>query len=319
VHFGLGTATLVDLRVTYLDGTAVTIPNLNSRRTLILKGSTVLDAPQAPQGLTAGVLGTLVTFNWSPPSGGGAVSQYVLEAGSAPGLANLATVALGNRTSFSVNAPAGVYYVRLRATNYAGTSVASNEVVVRLGGACSAPPTAPSSFSAQISGLGVTFNWVGTSSQEPTTAYVLEVGSVSGAANLATVQTANTSFSAVGPPGLYYTRVRARNACGVSPPSNEVVVQLGCQGPPGTPTGLSAMVNGSAVTLDWSAGPGQTPDRYILEVGLTPAATNFVFDTGSTATALSTSAPAGTYYARIRARNSCGTSGVSNEVMVVVQ
>jgi hypothetical protein len=160
---------------------------------------------------------------------------------------------------------------------------------------------------------------VGTSSQEPTTAYVLEVGSGSGAANLATVQTANTSFSAVGPPGLYYTRVRARNACGVSPPSNEVVVQLGCQGPPGTPTGLSAMVNGSAVTLDWSAGPGQAPDRYILEVGLTPGATNFVFDTGSTATALSTSAPAGTYYARIRARNSCGTSGVSNEVMVVVQ
>ena len=317
VHFGLGAHTVVDLRVTYLDGTVVSVHDVDSRRKLILKGSTVLAPPQAPQALTAGVLGTQVSFNWGSPAGGGAISQYVLEAGTAPGLSNLASIALGNRTSFAVNAPAGVYYVRVRATNYAGASAASNEVVVPLGGACSAAPSAPSSFSAQVSGLRVTFNWVGVSS-EPTTAFVLEVGAGPGLADLTAFQTTDTSFSAVGPPGRYYTRINARNACGLSPPSNEVVVQLGCQSAPSSPTGLSATVNGSAVTLNWSAGAGEAVDRYILEVGLAPGATNFVIDTQNPATALSASAPAGTYYVRVRGRNSCGTSGVSNQVQVVV-
>jgi hypothetical protein len=28
------------------------------------------------------------------------------------------------------------------------------------------------------------------------------------------------------PPGIYYARVRAKNACGVSPPSNEIMVTV---------------------------------------------------------------------------------------------
>ncbi len=277
----------------------------------------VLAPPHAPQGFTAGVLGTQVTFNWTAPTGGGAVSQYMLEAGSGQGLSNLASAALGNQTSVTVNAPAGTYYVRLRATNAAGMSAPSNEVLVRVGGTCSAPPTAPSTFSAQVTGLGVRFGWVGTSSQQPTTTYVLEAGNGPGASNLAVLQTTATSFSAVGPPGLYYARVRARNPCGVSPPSNEVAVQLGCAGPPSAPTGLVVTVNGFGVTLNWSSGAGPAPERYVLEVGLTAGATNFAFDTGNTATTLSVSAPAGTYYVRIRARNACGTSAVSNQAAVV--
>jgi len=318
MHFGLGTATLVDLEATYLDGTVVTLPNLASRRRLILKGSTVLDVPQAPQGLAATVVGTQVTFTWTAPPSGGVANHYVLQAGSAPGLGNLASLALGNQTGFSITAPAGVYYVRLSATNYVGTSVASNEVVVRVGYACSAPPAAPSTLSAQISGLGVTFSWVGSPSQEPTAAYLLEVGSRPGVTDLAAFQTTGPNLSAAGPPGLYYTRLRARNACGDSSASNEVQVQLGCAAPPDAPSGLSATVNGSTVRLSWSAAAGEAPDRYIVEAGLTPGATDFVIDTLDTATTWSTTAPPGTYTVGIRGRNACGTSGVSNQVAVVV-
>lgn len=317
VHFGLGTATRVDVRVTYVDGTVVTIPNVNSTRTLILNGSTVLQAPAAPQGLTAGVVGNTVAFNWTG-AGGSAVGQYILEAGSAPGLNNLAVVALGKATSFSATAPSGVYYVRVRARNLAGVSTASNEVIVRVGVACAGPPAAPSTFSASINGFNVTFNWVGTASAEPTAAYALEVGSASGLSNLAVVETAQTSLSVAGPPGRYYTRVRARNACGVSAASNEVVVQLGCQGAPGTPTGLSATVSGSAVTLNWAAGGGEAAGNYVIEVGFSAGATDLVINTSNAATLLSASAPPGRYYVRVRGRNACGTSAASNEAVVVV-
>jgi hypothetical protein len=87
--------------------------------------------PDAPTALTASVSGSTVSLAWSAPLAG-TPTAYVIEAGSASGLANLA--------SFSTNSPAttftasgvalGTYYVRLRATNAAGTSGASNEVTV---------------------------------------------------------------------------------------------------------------------------------------------------------------------------------------------
>jgi hypothetical protein len=104
----------------------------------------------------------------------------------------------------------------------------------------------------------------------------------------------------------------------VSGPSNEVVVQVGCQGPPGTPTGLSASVSGSLVTLNWSAGSGSAADNYIIEVGYSSGATTFVLNTPNAATSLQGSAPPGTYYVRVRAHNGCGTSNTSNQVVVTV-
>jgi hypothetical protein len=86
-------------------------------------------APGAPSALTQTVVGSQVTLNWSAGAGCPATG-YVIQAGSAPGASNLAILNVGPGTSFSVNAPAGTYYVRVLATNASGGSTPSNEVVV---------------------------------------------------------------------------------------------------------------------------------------------------------------------------------------------
>jgi hypothetical protein len=88
--------------------------------------------PGAPANLTVGGTGTLVALAWQAPSAGVMPASYVIEAGSGPGLANLAVLRAGNVTSFTTTAPPGVYYVRVRAVGPDGVAGdASNEIVVR--------------------------------------------------------------------------------------------------------------------------------------------------------------------------------------------
>ena len=89
--------------------------------------------PGAPTGLMSTVSGMNVTLAWA--SGGGcAATNYVVQAGSAPGLANLATVNTGTALGLAAAAPNGVYYVRVIAQNAFGSSAPSSQVTVVVGG-----------------------------------------------------------------------------------------------------------------------------------------------------------------------------------------
>jgi hypothetical protein len=175
-------------------------------------------APGAPQALSASVTGQLVQLNWLPPAAGGQ-QDYVLEAGSAPG-ATAVSFALPN-SSFAVTAPPGRYHVRTRARNACGTSAASNEVVVTVGG-CSVPP-APANFRFTRVGSLVTLNWDAASGAND---YLLEVGAQAGTSNLLVVPLPGAPVSAVAPAGTYFARVRGRNGCGAGSPSNEITVVM---------------------------------------------------------------------------------------------
>jgi hypothetical protein len=90
--------------------------------------------PGTPSGLgfTLGS-GGLVTLTWNAPASGGAPTSYVVEAGSATGMADLAVLATGSpSTTLAVKAPPGTYVVRVRAANGAGAGASSNEVTVRV-------------------------------------------------------------------------------------------------------------------------------------------------------------------------------------------
>jgi hypothetical protein len=176
--------------------------------------------PLPPQALSSTVTGQLVQLNWLAPAGGGQ-QDYVLEAGTSPGLTNAASMTLPNSPSFSVVAPPGAYYVRARARNACGTSAVSNEIVVHVSGCVT--PAAPANFRFSRAGSLVTLLWDAT----PTASdYVVEVGSVPGASNLLVAPLAGSPVSTVAPPGTYYVRVRARNGCGAGSPSNEATIVI---------------------------------------------------------------------------------------------
>jgi hypothetical protein len=70
-------------------------------------------------------------LRWGAASNGGAPVAYVIEAGTGPGLANLAQVPVV-APLVQVSAPAGVYYARVRSQNACGISAASNEQVIQV-------------------------------------------------------------------------------------------------------------------------------------------------------------------------------------------
>lgn len=90
---------------------------------------------------------------------------------------------------------------------------------------CGRAPDPPTGLASAVAGVNVTLSWTRSAGCAPTT-YVLEAGSGPGLANLVALSLHATAatFSTPAPAGTCFVRVRARNAFGVSAPSNEVVV-----------------------------------------------------------------------------------------------
>jgi hypothetical protein len=88
-------------------------------------------APSPPTGLAYTRSGSVVTLTWNNPSSGNLPSRFIINAGSAPGQANLLVYPTGNNArSFTAAAGPGRYYVSVAGQNNCGTSLVSNEVEV---------------------------------------------------------------------------------------------------------------------------------------------------------------------------------------------
>ena len=247
-------------------------------------------APPAPTGLASAVQGSTVTLAWSPGAGTVTPVLYQIEAGSGPGASDLVVSVVQTPGVVAANVRNGLYFVRVRAANAAGVSAPSNEIAVRVG--CVTAPTVPVGLVTQVSGTTVAVAWQPSAGA---TGYVLEAGSAPGAANLAMVPLGTPSLLASVPPGTYYVRVRAQNACGSSAPSGEAVLNVGGGGPapaptpipppapgpapPPSPTSNSVVIAnatmdpssigvGQTATLRWTTSSGGDPRTITIEPGI---------------------------------------------------
>jgi hypothetical protein len=187
--------------------------------------------PSAPTGLRSTVVDASVTVAWNPVVSGAsgalsAATAYVLQVGTAPGLTNVFSASVGNTTSASGIVPGGNYFWRVTALNSAGASPPSAEAQFTVAATCT-PPGPPRAFAFAIADGMVTLSWTAPNAATSPLQYTVEAGSAPALANLLVASVGSTTtVSTPAPPGTYYVRIRAHNACGISPPSNERVIAV---------------------------------------------------------------------------------------------
>ncbi len=307
--------------------------------------ATPVALPGAPVRLVSGVQRSTVSFRWSRPLTGGAVTDYVLEAGVAPGTTFYAA-SVGLTTAVTVpNVGNGRYYVRVRARNANGTGAASKEVTVSVG--CSSGPRRLSSLRATTSGGLVKLTWTdpdgcsGTryevavtqaSAAAAATASDAVAGPIAAAAQavaapqvLATDETQATTYLAA---GTWVARVRTHSDAGVGEVSEMQFTVGGNTCPaPRHHLKLRTVVAGRRLGLFWTPldpevvadDDAQAPVAYAIEAGTAPGASDIGVLPMGRAAQFITNAPPGVYYVRVRAGNACGGGLASNEARLVVR
>lgn len=158
--------------------------------------------------------------------------------------------------------------------------------------------------------------------------YRIEAGTAPGRSDIGILTVGATTVQSFGRVnGSFFVRVRAFNAAGVSPPSEDLPIAMAggfangavpaaVRPPP--PTGvIAATVTGTHVRLTWPLGGYSAGDLgHRLEVGTRPGLGDLgsIFAYGSVAGP----APPGVYYVRFRRGNIAGESAPSLDTQVVV-
>lgn len=261
---------------------------------------------------TALVVGNTVTLKWTPAVGGVAPAGYVLEGGVAPGQ-TLAVLPTGSTdATYTFAAPAGSFYVRVRAVAGSQSSTASNEVPIHVG--VPVAPSAPAGLLATVDGSALSLAWRNTYTGGAPTSLLLDVGGTLSA--VLPFGLTNTLAFAGAPSGTFTLSLRAVNGVGTSASSNPVTVTLpqGCTGSPLPPIHFTASRVGRTISVSWDpATSGGAPTGYLLSVsGSVTAAIPLAGSSISGAVA------PGTYVLAVTALNSCGSSVATAPQTLVV-
>jgi hypothetical protein len=175
-------------------------------------------APRGPFGVRADVNGTTVTLSWELPPGTNIFLEVFIRQGP-----RLFAGWVGAVSSVTGTLPPGTYSFTISTDGL--SRLAGADFTVE-GGSPGVPPGVPAMPIVTLSGQFVTLNWAAPVSGGAVIDYQLEAGSAPGASNIAIVRTVAPTLSATAPPGIYYVRVRARNAAGLGPASPEVVIDV---------------------------------------------------------------------------------------------
>jgi hypothetical protein len=224
-----------------------------------------------------------------------------------------------------VSPPVGVYYVTLTLEEYnnsTGSYVTDSYVNYAAPLVVGSPPPSPIANAAtSVTSSGFIANW---SSVAGATGYRLDVSPsstfstyVGGYQDSDVRNVTSSSVSGLIAGTVYYYRVRAYNAVGISGNSATISVII----IPAAPTANAATgITSSAFTANWSSATGAS--GYRLDISITPAFSSYVtgyqdLDVANVVSQSVSGLSANTaYYYRVRAYNSSGTSGSSGTISV---
>ena len=209
------------------------------------------------------------------------------------------SIDVGNQTSAPLNLSPGSYYFAVRAYNAAYQyGPPSAEVYFTVG-----TPTAAIQASLQSS-TSVRATW------QTTNAIAVTLNGQSVPLNGSTTSpiSATATFT-----------IRAVSSTGQAATASTTVA-LASSIPPLAPLNLAATVSGSQATFTWQRNPaGGVPQEYLLFIATTVSGLPVTQPLVGNVLSSTASLPAGTYYARVRARNSAGTSNDSNVITVLIR
>ncbi len=302
------------------DGTslAVGVPGTSGPGSYVRVFASAPQIPGAPQNFAVAGAGNTVQFTWDAPAQGGPPTDYRLRARVGGQVVYEGSV--GTARFFRTSAPNGSYAVTVLATNAVGAGAESNSVTVSVPMAAAAPG-APTGLSATVAGTTATLTWAPPSASV-VDGYVVLAGATPGFTTpIASLTTAASPLVVPGvPAGTYHVRVVAQNAAGFSGASNEITLAVAPPSPPAAPVLNAPVTSGASVTLSWAPGAGGgAPASYELHVAAASGGPAILAPVTLSGTAQTFGpVPAGTYYLRLRATNTAGTSAYSNEVVLTV-
>jgi len=295
--------------------------NGNSQSYFALFGNLGLTPPSAPTASSATLI-TASSFNANWNSSTGATGYYLDVATDnlfTTFVAGLNNLDVGNVTTKSVTGLSSgtTYYYRVRAYNPGGTSGNSNTISqVTL----PSDPVATSATNITVNSFSANWN-----SSTGATGYYLDVATdnlfttfVTGFDNLDVGNATTKSVAGLSSGTTYYYRVRAYNSGGTSGNSN-TISQVTLPSDPVATSATNITVN--SFSANWNSSTGAT--GYYLDVATDNLFTTFVtgfnnLDVGNATTKSVTGLSSGTtYYYRVRAYNSGGTSGNSNIISLI--
>ncbi|MDE1862849.1 MAG: fibronectin type III domain-containing protein [Thaumarchaeota archaeon] len=295
-------------------------------------GTTTATDPSAPTSLVAAGGDAQISLSWSAPSsdGGSAITGYNIYRGTASGGETKYSSVSSSQTAYNdTSVTNGIkYYYEVTAVNAVGESARSGEASATPQTDATAPP-APTGLTANPGNETVSLSWTAPSSNggSAITGYDIYRGTASGGeTKYASVPASQTSYADTSATNgiKYYYEVTAVNSVGTSPASNEVGATPATS--PQPPTGLAATASSSSqINLSWTA-PSSNGGSAITgyKVGRSTDGTNWSTiapNTGSASTSYSDAGLAATttYYYRVSAINSVGTSQPSSVVNVKTQ
>ncbi|MEI6796409.1 MAG: hypothetical protein WCK39_06065, partial [Methanomassiliicoccales archaeon] len=274
--------------------------------------------PGAPTGLTTGPGPDHIHLAWTAPtvSGAAAVIEYDIWRGGGSGAESFLAIAEGTNYDDHGVAVGQVYYYFVKAHNVFGPGPASQEA-----SACLQLPGMPTGLTAAIFVWDIRLAWAAPADSGSSAIQTYEIwrGDSSGTESLLDIseETCYDDYRVEGACTYFYS-VKAVNAQGAGPASNEVSA---CLRPPGPPTGLTTVYAQDCIRLAWTEPSDRGSDDiqyYEIWRGDRSGAEIILANSNVAGYDDHASYSPHKYYYFVRAVNAYGAGPASNEISKIV-